>query len=269
MAILESQLNGRIATLLGRMASRWDVSGENRGAFQGSQRQPDILIVQPGAQPVVIENEYLPARTVEAEARDRLGESLDASVVNASGRINAAVALRSPTELHDCAGLDDVDAMLTQGVTLEYALYAGPGGVDYSRFPKSGFIPGSIRDLAAFVEYAATPEDAVQRAVMILEDGVQDAAAILRQAEELSGDTQTAIPEHLRGCVRSLGHVLEWRYETQTIPQRPDRRTVGCSGFPTPISQDRWKATYCRPTGGRQRHCVRSAQRLHVASHAA
>ena len=73
----------------------------------------------------------------------------------------------------------------------------------------------------------------------------------------------------LRGCVRSLGHVLEWRHEPQTIPQRPDRRTVGCSGFPTPISQDRGKATYCRPTGGRQRHCVRSAQRLHVASPAA
>ena len=26
----------------------------------------------------------------------------------------------------------------------------------------------------------------------------------------------------LRGCVRSLGHVLEWRYETQSISQRPD-----------------------------------------------
>ena len=198
MTILESQLNGRIATLLGRMASRWDVSGENRGAFQGSQRQPDILIVQPGAQPVVIENEYLPARTVEAEARDRLGESLDASVVQASGRINAAVALRSPVELRECAGLDDVDGVLGRGVTLEYALYTGPGGVDYTRFPKSGFIRGSIRDLAAFVEYAATPEDAVQRAVTILEAGVSDAAAILRQAETLSGDTQTAIPEHLK-----------------------------------------------------------------------
>ena len=97
MPVLESQLNGRIATLLGRMAPRWSVYGENRGAFQGSQRQPDILIVQPGAQPVVIENEYLPAHTVEAEARDRLGESLDADVVHASGRINAAIALRSPT----------------------------------------------------------------------------------------------------------------------------------------------------------------------------
>ena len=28
--------------------------------------------------------------------------------------------------------------------------------VDYTRFPKSGYIKGSIRDLAAFVEYAAT-----------------------------------------------------------------------------------------------------------------
>ena len=33
---------------------------------------------------------------------------------------------------------------------------------------------------------------------MILEEGVQNAAAILRQAEELSGDTQMAIPEHLK-----------------------------------------------------------------------
>ena len=198
MAILESQLNGRIATLLGRMAPRWNVRGENRGAFQGNQKQPDILITQTGAQPVVIENEYLPANTVEAEARDRLGESLDAGVVQASGRVNAVVALRSPTGLHDCAGLDDVDATLAQGVTLEYALFTGSSDIDFTRFPKSGFIKGSIRDLAAFVEYAATPEDAVQRAVMILEEGVQDAAAILRQSAELSEDTHTAIIEHLK-----------------------------------------------------------------------
>ena len=33
---------------------------------------------------------------------------------------------------------------------------------------------------------------------MILEEGVQDAAAILRQAAELSDDTQAAIVEHLK-----------------------------------------------------------------------
>ena len=197
MPTLESQLNGRIATLLGRMDRRWDVLGENKGAFQGSQRQPDILVVQPGAQPVVIENEYLPAHSVEAEARDRLGESLDAAVVQASGRINAAVALRSPGDLHDCVDLDQVDEMLSRGITLEYALFTGSNDIDLTRFPKAGFITGSIKDLASFVLYAATPEDAVQRAVAILEDGVQDTAAILRQAGGLSGETQMAITEHL------------------------------------------------------------------------
>ena len=198
MPIIESQLNGRIATLLGRMAPRWNVRGENRGAFLGSQRQPDILIVQPDSQPVVIENEYVPAHTVEGEALARLGEALDASVVNASGRINSAIALRSPTALRDCAGLDDVDDMLTQGVTLEYALLTGSGGADFTRFPKSGFISGSIGDLASFVVHASTPEDAVQRAINIMEEGVQDAATILRQAAELSGDTQSAIVDHLK-----------------------------------------------------------------------
>ena len=174
--VIENQLNGRIATLLGRMAPRWNVRGENKGAFRGSQKQPDILVTQRGAQPVVIENEYMPARNVEAEARERLGEWLNANVVNASGRVDVAIALRSPTVLQDSVGLDHVDDLLGQGVTLEYALITGLSGTDFTRFPKAGFIRGTLKDLASFIVYAATPEDAVQRAVKILDQGVEDAA---------------------------------------------------------------------------------------------
>ena len=81
-----------------------------------------------------------------------------------------------------------MDAMLTKGViALEYALFTGPSAADASRFPKSGFISGNIRDLASFAMNAATPEDAVQRAVAALEEGVNDAAAILRQAARAQG----------------------------------------------------------------------------------
>ena len=151
---IEGQLNGRIATLLDRMNPRWTALGENKGAFQGSQKQPDLLIVQQGGQPVVIENEYVPARNVEAESLERLGETLDADVVGNSGAINAVIALKSPIELRSAVGADDVDALLHGGVTLEYALFTGTDAENSARFPQRGFIPGTLRDLAAFVEQA-------------------------------------------------------------------------------------------------------------------
>ena len=198
MPIIENQLNGRLATLLGRANPRWTVRGENIGAFLGSQRQPDILVVQSGNRPVVIENEYVPARSVESEAVARLGESLDAGVVAASGQVNAVIALKSPTELRDCIGLDDVDALLHSGVTLEYALYTGHDPQNWIRFPESGFIPGTLPDLAGFVEHAATPFDAIERATVALEQGVLAASAMLCEAAGLVGSTGDTVAEELK-----------------------------------------------------------------------
>ena len=194
---IESQTNGRIATLLDRMNSRWTALAENKGVFQGSQRQPDILVIQQGGRPVVIENEYAPAAQVEAEALGRMGEHLDSEVAPASGRIDAVIALKSPVELRDCAGLDEVDSLLTGGIALEYALFRGQPPTT-ARFPERGFVTGSLRDLAAFVVHAAIPEEAVEEAVSILESSISDAGAILRQAAELSDDTKFEVVKLLK-----------------------------------------------------------------------
>ena len=97
MAINETQLNGRVGTLLDRMNVRWDVHAEMKGAFVSGQGQPDILVLPKGGRPVVIENEYLPARTLEDEAIGRLGEKLDEDVTGVDGEVNAVVALKSPS----------------------------------------------------------------------------------------------------------------------------------------------------------------------------
>ena len=199
MPIREDQLNGRIATLIDRMSPHWRALGENKGAFRGSMRQPDALIISDaGGRPVVIENEYAPAHTVEAEALDRLGETLDVETAGASGAVTAAVALRSPDFLRNLPGADAVDRALADGATLEYALFSGRDKTDRARFPKTGFIAGDIRDLAAFIARAAAPDDAVKRAADILAHGVQDAADILRAAAERAEDTQAEIVRHLK-----------------------------------------------------------------------
>ena len=194
---IESQINGRIATLLDRMNSRWTALAENKGVFQGSQRQPDILVIQQDGRPVVIENEYVPAAQVEAEALARLGEQLESSVATTSRRIDAVIAMKSPIDLRNCGGLDEVDSLLTGGIALEYALFRGQPPTT-TRFPERGFVRGSLRDLAAFVVHAAIPEEAIEEAVSVLEDCITTAGTILRQAVETSDDTKYEIIKHLK-----------------------------------------------------------------------
>ena len=77
-------------------------------------------------------------------------------------------------------------------------LFTGSNAESYARFPQRGFIPGNLRDLAAFVEQAAVPVNAIEQAANILQVGVQDAAAKLREAAEYSDDTKQAIPARLK-----------------------------------------------------------------------
>ena len=70
--------------------------------------RPDILIQHPGGLPVVIETEYHPAREVEQDAIDRLGEA-----VAATGEvIEQAVALRVPVQLR---GVNQAQPAPTRG----------------------------------------------------------------------------------------------------------------------------------------------------------
>ena len=198
MPIIENQLNGRIATMLGNLDRRRTVRGENTGAFAGGSATPDILVIPAGGPPLVIENEYQPAITVEAEACGRLGANLDSATVNASGTVNSVIALRSPRELRNCNTLDEVDALLRDNVRLEYALFAGTDANAWERFPEAGFISGNMRDLSAFVEQAAIPAAAVEQAVNDLQHGVANAAVILMEAVSLTDRTDEVIAEHLK-----------------------------------------------------------------------
>ena len=73
---------------------------------------------------------------------------------------------------------------------------------------------------------------------------------------------------NVRGCVRSLEHVLYSVHEQESIPQRSDGRTVGGPRSAAPTSQARRPAPHSGVARGDERHPVRSAQWMHLASHA-
>ena len=152
---------------------------------------PDIVVTAPGRSPVVIEAEYVPARTVEPEATSRLG--LEMAI---DGRvIEAAIALRYPAAIGDA---HDLRAALSSA-RLEYCVLT-EDGADARRFPESGWLEGGVADLADMVRLVCVPQRAVDQAASTLEQGIEGAAKLLDEVAKLRPGITTAI-------ARSLGMI--------------------------------------------------------------
>ncbi len=147
-------------------------------------RRPDILITAPGRSPVVVEAEYEPASTVEAEAKALLG----LEVVEGRRPIEAVIALRYPEEVGAAADLPAALAV----ARLSYCVYTGDKHKP-DRFPESGWLEGSVSDLADLVSLVSVPQRAVDEAAATLEQGIERAAAILNEMAALRSNITPAI----------------------------------------------------------------------------
>ena len=167
----EPSVNSALGALLQGMMGRCRVRSENvRAIVDRPGLQPDILVTAADRAPVAVEAEYEPARTVEAEARDRLG----LEVVEGRRRIEAAVALRYPEAV---AESDDLFAALSEA-GLRYCVFTMSDG-EIERFPESGWLDGSAGDLADLIRLVSVPQEAVDRAATALQEGIEGAVAVL------------------------------------------------------------------------------------------
>ena len=135
-------------------------------------RHADVLIVAPGRSPVVIE-EYEPAVEVEKDASERLG----LRVRGTPRTIEAAIALRYPKTVEDAY---DLRLALVE-IRLTYCVLHQDG----SRFPESGWLDGSVSDLADIARLVSVPQKAVEQAADTLEQGIGQAATRLEEMANL------------------------------------------------------------------------------------
>ena len=177
----EPQLNGRIASVINKLTNSagWQAREELRGALRGPKTKPDVLITRDDGPPIVLETEYPPASTVADDCMKSIGRELDPSVANAVGTVSSVIAIRATDELHQCITGDEAQRMLEEGHEIEYAVYQGDEK-EQTRFPQSGYVKGDIRDLVDFIRPAAEPQDAINRATEVFENGIADAAILIQ-----------------------------------------------------------------------------------------
>ena len=138
--------------------------------------KPDILVQPPNAQPVVVETEYVPALTVEEDARARLG----LVTRNTTDPIEQAIAVRIPEELrHGQADMPD----RIGAAEFDYCVLSGdPSCPD--RWPTTGWLTGNIDDIVRCIEHAMVSQRLVDESISVLEDGVRVATKAIQDAVE-------------------------------------------------------------------------------------
>ena len=170
----EPSVNSALGALLQRMMYGADVRSERvRAVVDHPGLQPDIIITEQGRAPVIIEAEFEPARDVETEAEARLG------LVVEDGRrpVEAVIALKYPASV---ANVEDLNAALSDARLSYCVLYAEQSE---DRFPESGWLNGSVSDLADLVRLVSVPQKAVDAAADVLERGIERVAAILDEMD--------------------------------------------------------------------------------------
>ena len=170
----EPNANNALGDMLRGMMPGCEVRSENTQTFiDHPGRHADVLIVAPGRSPLVVEAEYEPAVEAETDASERLG----LRVKGAPRTVEAAIALRYPKTVEDAY---DLRLALVE-TRLTYCVLHQDG----SRFPESGWLGGSVSDLADIARLVSVPHKAVEQAADTLEQGIGQSATRLEEMAKL------------------------------------------------------------------------------------
>ena len=177
----EPQANGALARALRRRNPDWNdktVHAERTNVIQlgvpgsGTAKRPDILVSPTRRQPVIVETEFAPARTVEQDATARLGTRLHRTGADIEGVLSVVL----PENLRT-GNLETIE-----GAAFRYATHYLDSEGDSTRWPqKGGWLEGSVDDLADAIEYLSLSERSLALGTKTLEQVVRNAAELLAE----------------------------------------------------------------------------------------
>ena len=176
--IIEIAVNFELAAALRRKHPRWPgrIGVEQTNALsEAAGLKTDIIIRHPGGLPVAVETEYTPATFVEQDARLRVGKTLRET----GETIEQALAVRLPDDLASVRQADLESEI--ERAKLEFCILSGEEQ-NPVRWPATGWLDGTVDDLAAYIELAAHSENSIARSMQVLEDGITHATGVLRDA---------------------------------------------------------------------------------------
>ena len=175
----EPQANHELARALRRRNPDWTnttVHAERTNVIQmgvpgsGTAKKPDILVSPTRRQPVIVETEFAPARTVEQDATARLGTKLHSTGEDIEGVLSVVLP----------QSLKTGDLETIESATFHYVThYLNSYGESIRWPPGQGWLNGGVDAIADAIEYLSLSERQLARGTEALEQVVRNAAGLL------------------------------------------------------------------------------------------
>ena len=167
---VEDTVTARVRPLLDKKLYGWTLT-EQQPPFIEDTKHPDMMAVRKGRETIAIEAKaYDNPDTIEDIREKYLGKSLNANYVGVSETLEVILVLRYPQEVIEAT---DVDNAIRHTDKLEYCLLTKSGEGD---FPASGFVKGTLTDVATALSIGASPAKHIAEAADKMADGMEIAA---------------------------------------------------------------------------------------------
>ena len=206
MANSENTITTVFVNILRHMRESWSVNEQITRPFLNATKKPDVIVTEAGRNPVVIEVKIdgdTPNLSGEIQAEAHFGMLLDPSVFTrlTYNIIENVLRVRMPARFRTMPQ-DKIELEIRRAEDIAYILLNKPepesepevnqvlfiaepesdNEIEPESFPKSGWLSGSVADIATAIRVRATPISKIDTAADLLEKRIETAAQQLETA---------------------------------------------------------------------------------------
>lgn len=193
MSNKEDLITTSFAKVLRPMRHGWKLTQHPTKPFIENDKEPDIIVTELKRDPVVIEDKVDNERSADLSGESQLRDDHLGKTLKTIGyTIRTGVAVRFPFRFRAIEQAE-LDEKMEKAEDIAYCLLS----TDEPRFPKDGWLTGSVADIATAIRVRSTPVSKIEEAVKTLKDGVSHAAARTEQTIEERPDIGKQIAEIL------------------------------------------------------------------------
>ena len=175
----EDLITAAFVSILRPMRATWTLRQRPSRPFIENDKEPDVIVTESKRNPIAIEDKVDNERGVDLSGEEQLKDRYLGKTLKTTGqKIHTGIVVRFPYKFREMEEAD-LDAEMEKEHNLSYCLLSTD---EPYRFPKEGWLTGSVADIATAIRVGAMPIAKIDEAAVILERGVDNAGELVDAA---------------------------------------------------------------------------------------